>query len=141
MHRPRAMRLPGGQTLGIIASTTQPFCGDCDRARLTADGQLLTCLYATAGVDLRGPLRDGASDADLAGLILAHLEPSRGPRRRGASRRRASRRVHPARRIAGRASPRNAHARRLTSLPPAHPLVAARRNVPTVRRIVRGSAQ
>ena len=62
--------LPNGQTLGIIASTTQPFCGDCDRARLTADGQLLTCLYATSGVDLRGPLRSGTSDADLATLIL-----------------------------------------------------------------------
>jgi cyclic pyranopterin phosphate synthase len=61
--------LPNGQILGIIASTSQPFCGDCDRARLTADGQLFTCLYATAGIDLRGPLRSGASDADLATLI------------------------------------------------------------------------
>ena len=62
--------LPNGQTIGIIASTTQPFCGDCDRARLTADGQLLTCLYATSGVDLRAPLRSGASDADLTTLVL-----------------------------------------------------------------------
>ena len=61
--------LPNGQAIGIIASTTQPFCGDCDRARLTADGQLLTCLYATSGVDLRGPLRSGASDAELATLV------------------------------------------------------------------------
>ena len=49
--------LPNGQTLGIIASTTQPFCGDCDRARLTADGQLLTCLYAT---QRRRPARTAA---------------------------------------------------------------------------------
>ncbi len=61
--------LPGGQIVGVIASTTEPFCADCDRARLTADGQLLTCLYATRGVDLRGPLRAGATDADLATLI------------------------------------------------------------------------
>ena len=53
----------------MIASTTDPFCADCDRARLTADGQLFTCLYATRGTDLRGPLRAGASDADLAALI------------------------------------------------------------------------
>ena len=69
-HRPTRYALPSGQTVGIIASTTQPFCGECDRARLTADGQLLTCLYATAGIDLRGPLRSGASDADLASLIV-----------------------------------------------------------------------
>ncbi|MEO5820160.1 MAG: GTP 3',8-cyclase MoaA [Vicinamibacteraceae bacterium] len=61
--------LPNGQVIGVIASTTQPFCGDCDRARLTADGQLLTCLYATSGLDLRGPLRAGATDGDLAALV------------------------------------------------------------------------
>jgi cyclic pyranopterin phosphate synthase len=61
--------LPGGQVVGVIASTTDPFCADCDRARLTADGQLFTCLYATRGTDLRGPLRAGASDADLAAVI------------------------------------------------------------------------
>ncbi len=61
--------LPGGQVIGVIASTTDPFCADCDRARLTADGQLFTCLYATRGLDLRGPLRGGATDADLADLI------------------------------------------------------------------------
>jgi cyclic pyranopterin phosphate synthase len=61
--------LPGGQIVGVIASTTEPFCADCDRARLTADGQLITCLYATRGVDLRGPLRAGASDTELATLI------------------------------------------------------------------------
>jgi cyclic pyranopterin phosphate synthase len=62
-------RLPSGQTFGIIASTTQPFCGACDRARITADGQLLTCLYATRGVDLRTPLRAGASDEELERLL------------------------------------------------------------------------
>jgi GTP 3',8-cyclase len=61
--------LPDGQAFGVIASTTEPFCADCDRARLTADGQLFTCLYATRGVDLRGPLRAGASDTELAAII------------------------------------------------------------------------
>lgn len=62
-------RLPDGTVFGIIASTTEPFCRTCDRARLTADGHFLLCLYAETGVDLRGPLRAGASDADLASLI------------------------------------------------------------------------
>jgi GTP 3',8-cyclase len=53
--------LPDGTTFGIIASTTQPFCADCDRSRLTADGVWLMCLYARAGTDLRRPLRDGAT--------------------------------------------------------------------------------
>ena len=53
----------------MIASTTTPFCRDCDRARLTADGVLYTCLYATRGLDLRAPLRDGASDDAIATLI------------------------------------------------------------------------
>lgn len=57
--------LPDGQVFGIIASTTQPFCGTCDRVRLTADGQLLTCLYATRGTDLRALLRGGATDDEL----------------------------------------------------------------------------
>ncbi len=62
-------RLPDGTPFGVIASTTAPFCRDCDRARLTADGVLYACLYATRGLDLRGPLRAGATDADLAALI------------------------------------------------------------------------
>lgn len=61
--------LPDGQAVGVIASTTDPFCADCNRARLTADGQLITCLYATSGTDLRGPLRAGASDAELTALV------------------------------------------------------------------------
>ena len=61
--------LPDGTTFGIIASTTQPFCSDCDRARLTADGIWLLCLYATAGTDLRRPLRAGATADEIRQLI------------------------------------------------------------------------
>ncbi|MEU0315068.1 GTP 3',8-cyclase MoaA [Nocardioides sp. NPDC006273] len=56
----------GPAKVGIIASVTRPFCGDCDRVRLTADGQVRDCLFARSESDLRTPLRDGASDADLA---------------------------------------------------------------------------
>ena len=56
--------------VGIIASVTRPFCRDCDRLRLTADGQLRTCLFAQSETDLRGPLRNGASDDELAALIV-----------------------------------------------------------------------
>lgn len=55
--------------VGIIASVTRPFCRDCDRLRLTADGQLRTCLFAHVETDLRGALRAGASDAELAEMI------------------------------------------------------------------------
>ena len=55
--------------VGIIASVTRPFCRDCDRLRLTADGQLRTCLFATAETDLRSALRNGATDAQLAEMI------------------------------------------------------------------------
>jgi GTP 3',8-cyclase len=55
-------------TVGIVASVTRPFCGDCDRTRLTADGQIRNCLFARAETDLRGPLREGADDAALAEL-------------------------------------------------------------------------
>ena len=61
--------LPNGTTFGVIASTTQPFCSDCDRARLTADGVWLLCLYATAGTDLRRPLRAGATPDEVRQLI------------------------------------------------------------------------
>jgi cyclic pyranopterin phosphate synthase len=61
--------LPDGTTFGIIASTTRPFCQDCDRSRLTADGIWLMCLYARAGTDLRRPLRAGATHDDLIHLI------------------------------------------------------------------------
>ena len=61
--------LPDGTTFGIIASTTQPFCAACDRSRLTADGLWLLCLYARGGLDLRHPLREGATREELAHLI------------------------------------------------------------------------
>jgi len=61
--------LPDGTRFGIIASTTSPFCGHCDRARLTADGRLFTCLYGRAGLDLRAPLRAGADEAELQRLV------------------------------------------------------------------------
>ncbi len=64
-------RLPDGLTFGIISSTTQPFCRTCDRARLTADGVLLLCLYAQHGTDLRRPLRAGASRDTLQTLVRA----------------------------------------------------------------------
>ena len=59
----------GSGEIGIIASVTRPFCGDCTRARLTPDGRLVTCLFASTGTDLRGPLRAGASDDDLRALL------------------------------------------------------------------------
>ena len=62
-------RLSDGTTFGIIASTTAPFCADCDRSRLTADGLWYLCLYATRGIDLRGPLRGGAGPDELRALI------------------------------------------------------------------------
>jgi cyclic pyranopterin phosphate synthase len=59
----------GSGEIGIIASVTRPFCGDCTRARLTTDGKLVTCLFATTGTDLRAPLREGADDAELRALV------------------------------------------------------------------------
>ena len=61
--------IDGGGEVGVIPSITQPFCGDCSRARLSADGRLYTCLFGKVGHDLKTPLRDGASDAELADLI------------------------------------------------------------------------
>jgi cyclic pyranopterin phosphate synthase len=57
--------------LGVIASVTRPFCRECDRLRLTADGQLRTCLFAQDETDLRGPMRAGVSDQELAAIIVA----------------------------------------------------------------------
>jgi cyclic pyranopterin phosphate synthase len=62
-------RLPDGTMFGVISSTTEPFCQDCDRSRLTADGLWYLCLYATRGVDVRRALRAGADASELAGLI------------------------------------------------------------------------
>jgi cyclic pyranopterin phosphate synthase len=56
----------GPHVVGIIGSVTRPFCGDCDRVRLTADGQVRNCLFARDEMDLRTALRAGASDSELA---------------------------------------------------------------------------
>jgi GTP 3',8-cyclase len=56
----------GPHTVGVIASVTRPFCGDCDRVRLTADGQVRNCLFAREESDLRGALRAGADDTEIA---------------------------------------------------------------------------
>ncbi len=60
----------GGGEIGFISSVSQPFCGDCTRARLSADGRLYTCLFASQGFDLREILRRGGDDADLRRTIL-----------------------------------------------------------------------
>jgi len=59
----------GSGEIGVITSVTRPFCGACTRARLSAEGRLFTCLFATRGTDLKTPLRAGASDDELADLI------------------------------------------------------------------------
>ena len=59
----------GAGEIGFISSVSQPFCGACSRARLSADGKLYTCLFARTGFDLRGPLRDGIGDEELVRLI------------------------------------------------------------------------
>ncbi len=61
--------LDGKGTIGVIPSVTKPFCGDCDRVRLTADGQFRTCLFSTTEFDLRALLRNGAHDDDIAAEI------------------------------------------------------------------------
>ncbi len=61
--------LADGTTFGIISSTTEPFCRSCDRSRLTADGFWYLCLYAPRGIDLRGPIRRGATPEELSALI------------------------------------------------------------------------
>jgi len=59
----------GSGEVGFISSVSQPFCGDCSRARISSDGSFYTCLFATQGVDLRAPLRAGASDDELYDLV------------------------------------------------------------------------
>jgi cyclic pyranopterin phosphate synthase len=61
----------GGGEIGLIASVTEPFCGGCTRARLSADGRLHTCLFGAAGHDLRALLRDGAGDGEIAARVRA----------------------------------------------------------------------
>ena len=67
----RRYRTAAGGEIGIISSVTQPFCQHCHRARLGADGRLYTCLFGTSGLDLRAPLRGGATDAELTALIYS----------------------------------------------------------------------
>ena len=62
-------RLADGTVFGIISSTTEPFCRNCDRSRLTADGMWYRCLYATSGTDLRSPLRAGQTPDELLNLV------------------------------------------------------------------------
>jgi cyclic pyranopterin phosphate synthase len=72
-------RLPDGTVFGIISSTTEPFCRNCDRSRLTADGMWYLCLYASRGIDLRAPLRAGA-DAAALGALIANTWSARSDR-------------------------------------------------------------
>jgi len=65
----RRFRTPETGEIGLISSVTQPFCRDCTRARITADGQLYTCLFGTHGHDLRSPIRAGASDEELSAIV------------------------------------------------------------------------
>ena len=69
----------GAGEIGFISSVTEPFCGSCSRARLSADGVLYTCLFATQGTDLREPIRNGADDDEL-GDILSRIWLQRADR-------------------------------------------------------------
>ncbi|KQV80211.1 cyclic pyranopterin phosphate synthase MoaA [Massilia sp. Root351] len=71
--------LDGGGEIGLISSVTQAFCHDCTRARLSTEGKLYTCLFATRGHDLRALLRNGSSDAQISGAV-SHLWQARGDR-------------------------------------------------------------
>ena len=69
-HAPaERVRLGDGTVVGVIASTTAPFCRDCDRARVTADGTFFRCLYGEQGIDLREPIRTGRSDTELTTIV------------------------------------------------------------------------
>jgi GTP 3',8-cyclase len=63
--------LDGAGEIGVITSVTQPFCGSCTRARLSSDGEIFTCLFASRGFDIRGSLRNGASDDELAEIVAS----------------------------------------------------------------------
>ena len=65
----RYQYVDGKGEIGFISSVTEPFCGSCSRARLSADGVLYTCLFATHGTDLREPLRNGADEDELADIL------------------------------------------------------------------------
>ena len=59
----------GGGEMGVIASVTKPFCGDCTRIRLSPEGSIYTCLFSGVGRDLRGPIREGATDDELEEIV------------------------------------------------------------------------
>ena len=80
--------LDGGGEIGVIASVTQPFCGDCTRARLSADGRAVHLPVRDAGHDLRGPLRAGAGDEELRGAVGGIWRRPRRPLLRAAHGRR-----------------------------------------------------
>lgn len=82
--------LADGTVFGIVASTTEPFCATCDRARLTADGIWLKCLYSLSGTNLRDPLRAGATNEELTELLIAGWSDraDRGAENRAAHRQR-----------------------------------------------------
>lgn len=82
--------LPDGTSFGIIPSTTTPFCAQCDRSRVTADGMWYLCLYATSGTDLRKPLRMGASPEDMRSMIRSGWAARQN---RGAEERKALERI------------------------------------------------
>ena len=69
----------GGGEIGLISSVTQAFCSDCSRARLSTEGKVYTCLFASSGYDLRALLREGRNDAEIS-TALAHLWRARGDR-------------------------------------------------------------
>jgi len=64
----------GEGEIGVIASVSKPFCGECTRIRLSADGSIYTCLFGVRGTDLRGPMREGATDEELAAIITGVWE-------------------------------------------------------------------
>ena len=113
----------GPATVGVIASVTRPFCGDCDRVRLTADGQVRNCLFAREESDLRAALRAGATDEELADRwVVGDARQARRPRHRrpdvpparpaDVGHRRLSRRGYSVRSDAGTTSFRNSRAPR-----------------------------
>ena len=67
----RRYRLDSGYEFGFIESVSNPFCGDCSRARLSANGSLYTCLFSSVGHDLKGLLRFGAEEGDVAEAVRA----------------------------------------------------------------------
>ena len=117
-------RLRDGTRFGIVASVTEPFCGACDRSRLTADGLWYTCLYAQQGTDLKPLLRNGADSRATSATHSRGVGGTDGPQRRRTARRPTSRRALPSRRIASRSAPRDAHSRRLSRTFPLHGLLS-----------------